>query len=68
MYIPTDLDVTVPGVPSALASRMRPNTLSDTSRKLLAKALTASLEKVALAAVHPSPRGFMSGRSMTDRV
>lgn len=47
---------------------MRPITLSNTAHKLLAKALNASLEKVAVASVHPSQRGFMPGRTMNDNV
>lgn len=47
---------------------MRPITLSNTAHKLLAKALNASLEKVAAATVHPAQRGFMPGRSMADNM
>lgn len=61
VYIPKELDHASP-------ARVRPITLSNTSHKLLAKAIKATLEKVAEITVHPAQRGFMPGRGMLDNV
>lgn len=63
-YVPKELDRNTPSVPSAHASRMRPVTLSDTSCKLLVKAVNATLARVTRAVVHPAQRGFTTGRGL----
>lgn len=68
MFIPKG--GTTPGADghAAAAAQLRPLTLSNSSQNLVAKALGASLERVALALVHPAQSGVVRGRRMLSDV
>lgn len=68
VYILKELDHSTPGLPSASPARVRPITLSNTSHKLLANAIYATLERFVELAVHPAQCGVMPGRGMLDSV
>lgn len=66
--IPKELDLTVPGVPSALASRVWTIALSNNSHKLIVQVVNITLEQLADAVVHSSQRGFTPGRGMMRNI
>lgn len=68
VYIPRDVDPNTRGIPAVLPAAARPSTLSNTSHKLIAKAVNCTLERVAALTVHPAQRGFMPGRGMMENV
>lgn len=68
VYIPKEADPNAAGIPAVPPATVRPITLSNTSHKLITKAVNSTLERVAPLTVHPAQRGFMPGRGMMEKV
>lgn len=68
VFVPKASPEHVGPVMSAAPAGYRPISLSNTSQKLIARAISQALEDYAAELVHPMQRGFVPGRSLVDSV